>query len=210
MVQALYATTPTERTAVPYSDPPVFMAWPKIARLNRDIVVTEKLDGTNACVIVHDDGQVYAQSRTRLITPGKNTDNYGFAAWVQEHADELRAGLGPGHHFGEWYGRGIQRTYGLDHRRFALFNTGRWLVNPESGDAESLPGCCEAVPVLYSGPFGLYGHRQLEWHLDYLRRQGSVAVPGFMRPEGVVVWHTAARTAFKVTIEGDEQPKGAR
>lgn len=192
---------------MPYSDPPVFMAWPKIARLNRDIVVTEKLDGTNAAVIVHDDGQVYAQSRTRLITPGKQTDNYGFAAWVAEHADELRWGLGPGHHFGEWYGRGIQRTYGLDHRRFALFNTSRWLVDPESGDAEALPDCCSVVPVLYTGPFD---SGVIHSKVAHLQVCGSRAVPGFMRPEGVVVWHTAARTSFKVTLEGDEKPKGAR
>lgn len=190
---------------MPYSDPPVFMAWPKIARLNRDIVVTEKLDGTNACVIVHDDGQVYAQSRTRLITPGQNTDNYGFAAWVAEHAGELRCGLGPGHHFGEWYGRGIQRAYGLDHRRFALFNTGRWA-------SEDRPACCDVVPTLYVGPFASEAGpcTAVISAVAALRRKGSRAVPGFMRPEGVVVWHTAARTSFKVALEGDEQPKGAR
>ena len=32
---------------------PVFQGWPKIARLNRDIIITEKLDGTNAAIGVY-------------------------------------------------------------------------------------------------------------------------------------------------------------
>jgi hypothetical protein len=188
----------------PYA--PAFIPWPKIARLNRDIVITEKIDGTNAAVICTEDGGVYAQSRTRLITPGKSTDNFGFAAWVDEHADELYAGLGVGHHFGEWYGLGIQRGYGLDHRRFALFNTARWAVDSEGDDLVGPPACCEVVPVLYAGPFS---EEALHRAVLGLRISGSRAVPGFMRPEGVIVWHTAARTSFKVTLEGDEKPKGS-
>lgn len=30
-----------------------------------------------------------------------------------------------------------------------------------------------------------------------------------MKPEGIVIFHTAARQMFKVTIENDESPKGA-
>jgi hypothetical protein len=29
-----------------------------------------------------------------------------------------------------------------------------------------------------------------------------------MRPEGIVVFHTASGALFKKTIEGDEKPKG--
>jgi hypothetical protein len=36
---------------------------------------------------------------------------------------------------------------------------------------------------------------------------GSSASPGFYRPEGVVVYHTAANELFKVTLENDEKPK---
>jgi hypothetical protein len=90
-----------------------FKAWPKIARLNRRMIITEKIDGTNAAVIVTEGGQVYAQSRTRLITPGKTTDNFGFAAWVEQNKVFLAERLGPGYHYGEWWGVGIQRGYGL-------------------------------------------------------------------------------------------------
>lgn len=191
---------------------PEFQAWPKIARLNRRIVITEKIDGTNSAVICTEDGGVYAQSRKRLITPGKSTDNFGFAAWVQEHADELFAGLGPGYHYGEWYGSGIQRGYGLEQgeKRFALFNVGRWNVLDEGGcyvSSPDLPHCCEVVPTLYEGPFSQH---DIDMCVEDLRVNGSLAVPRFMRPEGIVIWHTAARMLFKVTLEKDEKPKNSR
>ena len=65
-----------------------FKEFDKIPRLNRQVVITEKLDGTNACVVVGEDGAVTAQSRTRIITP--QADNYGFALWVHEHTEQLR------------------------------------------------------------------------------------------------------------------------
>lgn len=43
--------------------------------------------------------------------------------------------------------------------------------------------------------------------LQNLRIAGSVAAPGFDRPEGIVVYHTAANQCFKVTLENDEMPK---
>jgi hypothetical protein len=178
---------------------PEFDRFPKIGRLYRTVVVTEKIDGTNAAVGVLDDGRVYAQSRSRLIAPGKSTDNFGFAAWVADHADELRDGLGVGLHFGEWWGLGIQRGYGLEDRRFSLFNTDRWL------DVDVRPGCCDVVPVLFIGTYreGCVGDA-----LNHLELNGSVAAPGFDSPEGVVVFHTAARTMFKATLDGDQKGAG--
>lgn len=46
-----------------------FAAFPSIARLCRDMIVTEKIDGTNAQVHITEDGQVLAGSRSRWITP---------------------------------------------------------------------------------------------------------------------------------------------
>lgn len=174
-----------------------FIAFPKIPRLNRTVTITEKIDGTNACVVIvkEDDGDawVYAQSRKRIITP--ESDNFGFAAWVADHEEELIE-LGPGHHFGEWYGSGIQRNYGLDERRFALFNTFR--------PTDTLPSCVEQVPVLWRGE-DMSGVNNCS---EILRVGGSVAVPGFPSPEGIVVYHHASRQNFKVLLEGDEIPKG--
>jgi hypothetical protein len=172
------------------------LAFPKIARLFRDCIITEKLDGSNAQVIVGEDGTVAAGSRNRLITPGKGTDNYGFAGWVAENAEMLRR-LGPGRHFGEWWGQGINRGYGMTEKVFSLFNVTRCEKNPP-------PDCCRVVPVLYRGPFSTaFAHR----FLDDLNFEGSKAAPGFMKPEGIVVFHEASGTLFKATIENDESPK---
>lgn len=172
-----------------------FVEFPKIARLSREVVVTEKIDGTNAQICIGDDGSIAAGSRNRWITP--EADNFGFAAWVSEHADELRK-LGPGRHFGEWWGHGIQRRYGLAEKRFSLFNVSRW-----SDDAER-PSCCHAVPVLYRG---LFDTAAVDQCLQSLIFKGSVAAPGFMKPEGIIVFHLAGNVGFKKTIEKDEEPK---
>ena len=187
-----------------------FLEFSKISRLSREIWITEKIDGTNACIAIEElegtavgfplairDGlALWAGSRTRWIYP--DTDNYGFAKWALENIDELLAKLGPGRHFGEWWGQGIQRNYGLEERRFSLFNADRW------GDDAVRPACCSVVPVLYRGDF--YTSDVLA-ALDFLEKNGSMAAPGFMKPEGVVVYHTAARISFKKTIEKDEEPK---
>ena len=179
------------------SDAPEFREFPSIARLSRDMVLTEKIDGTNAQVHITEDGRLFAGSRTRWITPG--ADNYGFAAWVQEHRDELLT-LGPGSHFGEWWGQGIQRKYGMKEKRFSLFNVTRW------ADDALRPACCHVVPTLYVGPFDT---AKIEAVLTLLAETGSQAAPGFMQPEGIVIWHEKARVLFKKTI-GDDGHKGAR
>jgi hypothetical protein len=174
---------------------PEFREFPKIARLSREMIVTEKIDGTNAQVFVGEDGSVIAGSRSRWITP--EDDNFGFARWVWEHAKELRQ-LGPGHHFGEWWGAGIQRRYGLNEKRFSLFNVNRWGVDR--------PACCHVVPVL-SQPGELFTTGVADLYLDVLRKEGSFAAPGFMRPEGIVIFHVASGYLFKKTLEKDEAPK---
>lgn len=171
-----------------------FRPFGKIARLNRDVVVTEKIDGTNALVAVGEDGTVRAGSRTRWITPGD--DNFAFAAWVEKNADALR-GLGPGFHYGEWWGAGIQRRYGLTEKRFSLFNVGRW-------NADNMPACCSVVPTLGVGPL----RETVDAAMGALRTQGSFAAPGFMTPEGIVVFHSHSGQLFKVTLDKDEEPKG--
>jgi hypothetical protein len=173
-----------------------FRAFPKIPRLTRKCLVTEKIDGTNASIFIGDDGSFLIGSRNRWITP--DDDNFGFAKWATEHKDEL-LGLGVGHHFGEWWGPGIQRGYGVAEKRFSLFNVSRW------SDPATRPACCHVVPVLANGEFftGL-----ADAALNDLERNGSRASPGFMRPEGVIVFHVASNSMFKKTILNDEQPKG--
>jgi len=199
-----------------------FIKFNKIPRLNRECIVTEKIDGTNAQVYVEhgpivqnyvvgpeaadlisarilfeNDGlYIFAGSRKRYLTI--ETDNFGFARWVKDNGEELLK-LGPGRHFGEWWGQGIQRNYGLTEKRFSLFNVHKWSC------FYSRPECCHVVPVLYRGEFDtdLINHQ-----VKHLFSNGSIAAPGFMNPEGIIVFHTAGGNLFKVTCENDEKHKG--
>jgi len=176
-----------------------FVEFPKMARLSRECVITEKIDGTNASVTITEDGQFLTGSRTRWITP--ENDNFGFSKWAHDNRDELMR-LGVGTHFGEWWGLGIQRGYGLSERRFSLFNVSRW---GEGGkDEASRPACCRVVPVLYRG---IFDTGAVNGALAALEVNGSSASPGFMKPEGIVVFHTAANLCFKKTLLKDEMPK---
>jgi hypothetical protein len=180
--------------------PPEFQGFPKMARLARECIITEKIDGTNAQVYIANDGEtMLVGSRTRWLRPGES-DNFGFRAWCEANRTELLL-LGPGRHFGEWWGAGIQRRYGLDHKRFSLFNVARW------GDDAVRPACCSVVPTLYRG---LFSTDMAEVSLGILANSGSRAAPGFMQPEGIVVFHVAAGVGFKKTLEKDDQPKGAQ
>lgn len=219
-----------------------FRKFGSIARLFRDCTITEKIDGTNACVVidefpfgwhtggVDDEGVshelpvlfpaayvmgdplpeehpqwdglpdkeylVSAQSRTRRISPGKSTDNHGFAGWVWDNALALMRLLGPGYHYGEWWGSGINRNYGLtgEEKRFSLFNVHKW-----GSVTHAVPGL-SVVPKLYVGPFS---DDAVQGIVNRLELQGSVAAPGFMDPEGIIVYHHAAKCYFKYTLDGD-------
>jgi hypothetical protein len=222
-----------------------FVPFPKIARFSREVIVTEKIDGTNAqvfirqfsadevmptetpIVAVRGDLLIYAGSRTRWITP--KDDNFHFAAFVERNADEL-AQLGPGSHFGEWWGSGIQRTYGLKERRFSLFNVGRWGDAREAkcvkchlpastwaplkcdrcqaerpAEPPKRPACCHVVPELWRG---LLDDFVPEGVVANLEKFGSQAAPGFDKPEGIVIFHVASGQLFKKTVDKDHEPKG--
>lgn len=162
-----------------------FRPWGKIPRLaNEKQFITEKIDGTNACIIIDEEGNFGCQSRNRIITPEE--DNYGFARWAYENKDELMK-LGSGHHFGEWWGLGIQREYGLKEKRFSLFNTHRWL-KPDA----VLPNCVHVVPTIQG---------TIDEAIQFLKTNGSLAAPGFMRVEGIIVYNSLAKSYYKVILD---------
>lgn len=198
-----------------------FESFSKIPRLSKEMVITEKIDGTNASVWIEpipnpyipEEG-IYADnglldgvvmrfgSRGRFLT--RKTDNYGFCNWAMDNAVVLSE-LGYGTHYGEWWGFGIQRNYGLKEKRFSLFNTGRW-IDPRTspGDPvygnEIAPTCCYVVPVLY---FGAFDTNAVESTMTRLYDKGSDAAPGFNKPEGAIIYHIAAKQYFKKTFEKD-------
>lgn len=207
MTTQLAAITPTDVERATG----VFQRMKSIPRLLRDVIVTEKIDGTNASIFITEDGlSMYTASRTRWITPAD--DNYGFAKWAASRGEELLALLGPGHHFGEWYGNGIQRKYGLQQKRFALFNVQRW-ASPQNlekfGDilpnATLVPEWLDVVPII---GMGVFDTQNIMTAAGLLHREGSILVPGFMQPEGVVVYHKAGDALFKYTFDKNDGHKG--
>ena len=191
---------------VPVVSPCEFKPWPKTPRLYRKITITEKIDGTNGAVIVAEDGSVAAQSRKRIITPDE--DHHGFAAWVYDNAGGLADALGPGHHYGEWWGSGINRGYkwANGEKFFSLFNTRRW--RPQM-DKLSQVDALDIVPILYEGPYTDWaipatlerlrhdGSRidYLDWDSDFEEKYPA---------EGICIFFDNANQVFKVTLENDD------
>lgn len=191
-----------------------FKSFPEIKKLgSTEFSITQKIHGSNAQVMIvplDDDvacfriankdgavirvnGQYYDYrigSRTRWIVPGD--DNYGFAQFVYANIEEFVNKLGPGQHFGEWAGPGINSGEGLKEKTFVLFDY--WRYNPEN-----LPPQTVLVPVLYKGDFDL---AQLKNVMENLKTNGSKLAPGFMRPEGVVVQIKGVR--YKAVFDAEE------
>lgn len=141
--------------------------------------------------IVEDFLNLICGSRTRWIYPGD--DNYGFAAFVHLHKEEFIKKLGVGQHFGEWAGPGINSGEGLAQRTFVLFDF--WKYPPE----RPAPYSTVVVPVLYQGPMDL---QVIDQVMADLKARGSKLVPGFMRPEGVVI--SMLGTRYKKVFEAED------
>ena len=180
---------------------PEFAKWPSIQRLSSETVfLTEKIDGSNGIIYVPEDPAlpVLAGSRERWLSnedgtpPEKKNDNFGFGAWVYDRRESLRQ-LGPGYHYGEFHGAGIQRRYDLKNKRWASFEYWR--------DDIAIPDVC-VVPVLFTGePTILLFDACIQRLID----EGSVLYPGFMKPEGIVItFKNMKRCSFKKLCENDK------
>lgn len=170
-----------------------FKAFPKIPRLeNEKMFITEKIDGTNAQVTIKEGKLVSVGSRNRFIKPGD--DNFGFAKWAYENESEI-VKLGDGTFYGEWWGKGIGRGYGLEEKRFSLFVY----------RGELLTDLVGVVPTLYEG--GYFNIELINIICDELKRDGSKAAPGFMRPEGVVVYLPLSKVLYKVPFDKEAKPE---
>lgn len=206
-----------------------FKKWDSIPRLSKErMTITEKIDGTNSAIRIRevtdetpvseldnklctvgngtDNYAVFVQSRSRFLQPTKNDDNFGFARWVYDTAPELVSILGVGDHYGEWWGSGIQRGYGLEkgEKRFSLFHATRWMetikVMPGSTSVHAL---C-TVPLLYTGDFEGGVITRLK---ETMRLKGSMVVEHGFNAEGFVVQLREAGSAYKVLLENDDLHK---
>jgi hypothetical protein len=197
---------------------PEHVPFASITRLNRATVVSEKIHGSNFGIHVLLDGSVHAQSRKKIID--LTCDVKGFARWIAENSNDLATQLGPGLHFGEFAGPGIQKgfTYGWDEKRFLLFNSGRWhsefnqaVIAGEDPDSVTGSTKCLQAPLCHVVPIVAIG--QSLWDpvvigaIDKIRPHGSYASSGHHRAEGIVVFHEPSQATFKVLCDNDEMPK---
>lgn len=163
-----------------------FKAWPKTPRTTGQAVhVTEKIDGTNGCIIIQDRKVVGVQSRNRMLDI--HNDNFGFCNWVMANEREIVACLGEGRHYGEWAGPGIQQNkHKLDTKTFFLFNLFRIYGRTE------LP--ITTVPLLYQG---VDSPSMVD---DLMQELAQNAKDSGYEPEGIIVYHHNAKTRTKATF----------
>lgn len=175
-----------------------FEAFPKIQRYEKGMaVITEKIDGTNACIVFDVDGNLTCQSRNRIIVPGD--DNAGFAQWAHANEAALFDFFGPGRYFGEWFGCGIQRGYGMRERVFAPFNTGRFTM--DDYDCGGWPDGVSYTPVMNVVQLTEL-NAAVNQSMEMLAANGSFTRQGWgWTPEGCMVW-SPQFGYLKVPFEG--------
>jgi hypothetical protein len=194
----------------------MFEPFPSLTRFSQDWTVTEKIDGSNAQIFIHHENEeetainevdglfISAGSRSRYLDTTKQGDHMGFAKWVYQNSQALVELLSPGHHYGEWWGNGIQRGYGLTEKRFSLFNVGRWKEEAVS----HIPGL-HVVPILSAlGDYMDCPGLNFRDIMQDLKEHGSYAAD-FDNPEGIVMFHGRSGTLFKKTFDYDEKGKWA-
>lgn len=175
---------------------PKFESFPDIKKFGTAVLyITQKIHGSNAQIYIfqQEDGSLdlACGSRSQWIAPGK--DNFGFAEMVYAHKQEFIDKLGPGRHYGEWAGPGINSGEGLKTKTLVLFD--HWKYPSE----RPLPPNTVIVPVLYAGGFDL---GKIQEVTDDLKKNGSKLVTGFMRPEGIVLNIKGQR--HKIVFEAEE------
>lgn len=145
--------------------------------------ITQKMHGTNSLIFVYEEDGVKKMkfgSRTREIRIGD--DNFGFAAAMTERESEILTILPCGYHYGEWCGPGINSGEGLTKKKLFLFDFWREI------DLSSVSDIIEYIPVLFSEKVGISRASDIiQVYFSLLSEDGSFAVKGFMRPEGIMV-----------------------
>lgn len=157
-----------------------FKSFNKILHIGKLYMsITQKIHGSNAQIYIkkNDDGkfELRAGSRNKWLTV--DDDNYRFAKFCEENKEELIEKLGEGRHFGEWAGNGINTGEGLQEKIFVLFDWRRFA-------GKNLPNRVTIVPLLYRGNLSLDA---INIAMEVLKEKGSWLVPGYMKPEGIVI-----------------------
>lgn len=156
-----------------------------------------KLHGTNAGVRIKRNGEIFARSRTRTLTP--DDDNYGFAKWVEENKDfftKVRANVNAAYKqwgelpvivFGEWCGSGIMKNVAISSVERKIFCVFAIQIGEDDDDAIMLSSP-EAIGLLLTPThedifvlpwfdngamfgFDFNNKEQMQQQLDFINKQ---------------------------------------
>lgn len=164
--------------------------FPKIPRLQKvNVVITEKLDGTNAVIwLSPDKSEMKVGSRNRWVGDSKLEDNSGFYQFCQENKEYLMR-LHPGFNYGEFMGPKIQgNRYELEKKELYLFDTRR------AGEFEDT-NTIKVVPHLMTTPLD-----DLPEHLSKYNNMKSTLNPK-ANAEGVMLYFTELNKYIKVIYD---------
>lgn len=187
-----------EETVV--QDKSEFKAWREIEKFTGiHVIVTEKIHGANCHVNVvsQPDGSLKAIAGKRTSYVGTQ-GLFGFGEFVTSNEKEICEKLGPGRHYAEWTGAGVNGDYGLKNKTAVLFNTRHHGPKKAAG---VLPDRFDVVPVLYDGP---YVQEKIDEVLADLKANGSKFSHGYMRPEGVVLFFPLFNAYKKIVFKPEE------
>lgn len=214
-----------------------FIKFNKIPRLNRDIVITEKIDGTNAQIFItskeYFDEYKKSGCPEGICSPDfpdrafevndfisnncifKKDNIFMFAGsrnrWIQPENDNMG--------FARWVHENAEELIKLGEGR----HFGEWW----GGKIQRGYGLKEKRFSLFNVKKwsdekvrpkccnvvpvlheGKFDTNIIENIIYSLKNNGSVASPGFKDPEGIIIYHTASGQLFKKTCVNDEKPKG--
>ena len=201
-----------------------YASFPSIERLeNIYCVISEKVDGTNGLIEINEvfpvgepkEIQIRFGSRNRYIT--FNNDNADFANFFRHYearfkdvaADIILKELEvsgetltecqeqyPLRIYGEWFGSGIQRGYGLKDKFFMPFST----FYAEKLIEYQVPNIVKPN-IMYTGKFNKL---TADMCMNTLAIHGSGIIKDYKRPEGIVIHFPKYNFRLKQTFEGSK------
>lgn len=177
-----------------------YNSFPSIERLeNIYCIISEKIDGTNGLIEINETNVRFG-SRNRYIS--FSDDNAGFANFFKDYEARFKDAAKdittdesyPLRIYGEWFGRGIQRGYGLKDKFFMPFSFfyGEKLIEYQ------VPNVI-APNIMYTGKFSM---EVVSACMQQLKLNGSGIVKGYKQPEGIVIFFPKYNFRLKETFDG--------
>ena len=177
-----------------------YSSFPSIERLeNIYCVISEKIDGTNGLIEINETNVRFG-SRNRYIS--FSDDNAGFANFFKDYEARFKDAAKdittdksyPLRIYGEWFGRGIQRGYGLKDKFFMPFSS----FYSEKLIEYQVPNVI-TPNIMYTGKFSM---EVVDTCMQQLKLNGSGVVKDYKQPEGIVIFFPKYNFRLKETFDG--------